>query len=80
MRSKDILEHLQFTEPEDALDNQFMMIDLDNISKELLYLILDTLEHYELFRLCFIICNRYDLKEKVGRFLASIGNKYSNIK
>jgi len=57
-----------------------MLIDLDDISKELLYLILDTLEHYELFRLCLIICNRYQLKDKVARYLISIGNKYSNLK
>jgi hypothetical protein len=57
-----------------------MMIDLDNISVELLYLILDTLEHYELFRLCLIICNRYALKERIGHYLQSIGNKYSNLK
>lgn len=43
-------------------------------------LILDTLEHYELFRLCLIICNRYGLRERVARYLVSIGNKYSNLK
>lgn len=56
------------------------MIDLDDISQEVLYLILDTLEHYELFRLCLIICNRYSLKDKIARYLVSIGNKYSNLK
>jgi len=57
-----------------------MFIDLDDISQELLFLILDTLEHYELFRLSLIICNRYNLKEKIARYLISIGNKYSNLK
>ena len=57
-----------------------MMIDLDQISKELLNLILDTLERYELFRLCLIICNRYKLKQAFPRFLITIGNKYSNLK
>ncbi len=57
-----------------------MLIDLDNISQELLHLILDTLENYELFKLCLIICNRYNLKSEIPRFLISIGNKYSNIK
>jgi hypothetical protein len=62
------------------LESEFLMIDMDNISMELLYLILDTLEHYELYRLCLIICNRYGLKDKIARFLTTIGNKYSNIK
>lgn len=57
-----------------------MMIDLDDITQEVLYLILDTLEHYQLFMLCLLICNRYSLKERVGRYLVSIGNKYSNLK
>lgn len=57
-----------------------MLIDLDNISEEIVYLILDTLENYELFRLCFIICNRYNLKERIWRYIVSIGNKYSNLK
>ncbi|CDW90518.1 lupus brain antigen [Stylonychia lemnae] len=81
MRSKDTLGHLQIQQdPNDGFDNQFMYIDLDDISQELLHLILDTLEHYELFRLCLIICNRYQLKDKVARYLISIGNKYSNLK
>eukprot|EP00347_Sterkiella_histriomuscorum_P003774 403362997 len=82
MRSKDTLGHLdlKFDSNDTGFDNQFMLIDLDDISEELLYLILDTLEHYELFRLCLIICNRYQLKSKIARYLISIGNKYSNLK
>lgn len=57
-----------------------MLIDIDNISNEVLDLILNTLEHYELFRLCLIICNRYALKERIGSYIASICHKYSNLK
>ena len=81
MRSKDYLGHLEVTHSDSAaFDSQYMMIDLDDVSIDLLYLILDTLEHYELFRLCLIICNRYDLRDRVSRYLVSIGNKYSNLK
>ena len=38
-----------------------MMIELDEIPAESLGLILDTLEHYELYRLCLVLCGRYKL-------------------
>ena len=40
-------------------DMEFMMVDLDNISQELLAVILETLEKFELYRLSLILCNRY---------------------
>ena len=40
---------------------EFMMIELEDLDPQLLYLILDTLEHYELYRLCLVLCNRYNL-------------------
>lgn len=40
-------------------DMDFMMIELDEIPTELMGLILDTLEHYELYRLCLVLCGRY---------------------
>ena len=56
-----------------------MLIDLDNLSTEFLNLVLDTLEYYELFRLCLIVGNRYKLTDKNGRYVAAICQKYSNL-
>lgn len=53
-------------------DMDFMMIELDELPSELLGLILDTLEHYELYRLCLIICGRYSLEERLGRYVAAV--------
>ena len=58
---------------------EFMMIELDDLEPQFLNLILDTLEHYELYRLCLVICNRYHLQDKHGRYIAAICHKYSNL-
>lgn len=54
-------------------------IDLDSIDQEFLNILLDCLESFELYKLCLIVCNRYALTERVGRYLVSIANKYSNL-
>ena len=60
-------------------DMDFMMIELDDLPQESLGLILDTLEHYELYRLCLILCGRYKLNERVGRYVSAVSQKYSNL-
>ena len=60
-------------------DLEYMLIDLDNLSSDFLNLVLDTLEYYELFRLCLIVGNRYKLTDKNGRYVAAICQKYSNL-
>jgi hypothetical protein len=42
-------------------------------------LILDVLEYFELFRLCLMLCNRYHMSERLGRYLVSVCSKYSNL-
>lgn len=42
-------------------------------------LILDVLEYYELFRLCLMVCNRYHMNERLGRYIISVCSKYSNL-
>ena len=56
-----------------------MMIDLDEISTDFIYLILDLLEHYKLYKLCIFVCNRYGLSQKLGRYLVNIATRYSNL-
>ena len=58
---------------------EFMMIELEDLDPQFLCLILDTLEHYELYRLCLVLCNRYNLKDRHGRYIAAICHKYSNL-
>ena len=56
-----------------------MMIELDDLPTESLGLILDTLEHYELYRLCLVLCGRYKLNDRVGRYVSAVSQKYSNL-
>lgn len=60
-------------------DMNFMMIELDELTKPCLNLILETLEEFELYRLCLILCNRFKLKENIGFYVSSIASKYSNL-
>ncbi|OMJ66529.1 hypothetical protein SteCoe_36591 [Stentor coeruleus] len=55
------------------------LVDLDDLSSNMLGLILDTLEEYGMYRLCLIVCNRYNLIERAGRFIVSLAFKYSNL-
>ena len=56
-----------------------MMIELDELSTELVGLILDVLENYELYRLCLVLCGRYQLFDRLGRYISAVGQKYSNL-
>ncbi|CAG9320670.1 unnamed protein product [Blepharisma stoltei] len=54
------------------------LIDLDEISPELLGIILDALEEFGMYKLCLFVCNRYQLEERLGRYVVSVAFKYSN--
>jgi hypothetical protein len=56
-----------------------MLIDLEDLNPDFLSLVLETLEHYEMYRLCILICQRYQLTESIGRFVLAICQKYSNL-
>ena len=46
-----------------------MFIDLDEISDEILRVVVDILEHYEMFRLCLLIYNRFKMGDRIGIFV-----------
>lgn len=55
------------------------LIKLDDVSVEFIYVIMDILDYHELFRLSIMLCNRYKLTDRIGRYLLQITLKYSNI-
>ncbi len=75
LRSSDELLSNKDFQVEDCLE-----IQLDDIGIDLVKLILDVLEHFDMFRLCMIVCNRYGLYENIGRYLSTICYRYSNLK
>jgi len=77
LRSKEVL----LTEVADTLENKPIthnLVDLDHISLDFVYFALDFLEQSKLFKLCIFVCNRYNLANKLGRYLVDIALKYSN--
>lgn len=68
LRSKD---GLMLLKTEDLAADS-LELELDNIDAELVKLILDVLENFDMFRLCLIVCSRYNMKEYISRYLTSI--------
>ncbi len=54
-------------------------IDLIKISFDFLETILNILEHYDLIKLCLIICNKFKLTSKLGRYAVSSCLKYQSL-
>ena len=61
------------------MNNEYDDFDLEHMNEEFLNILLDSLESFELYKLCLIVCNRYKLTDRVGRYLVSIAQKYSNL-
>lgn len=78
LRSKSVQLHTVRNPKENSMAE--FIVDLDNIDVPFVNLILDILESFGLYKLCIVICNRYQINEKIGRYLVSIGHRYSNIK
>lgn len=81
LRSKTILlSNLDAKVKQDKADlEEDFIIDLDDVSSDFVSLILDALEYYELFRLSLMICNRYHMSDRLGRYIISVCSKYSNL-
>jgi hypothetical protein len=55
------------------------LIKLDDVDIKFIYTILDILDYYELFKLSLMLCNRYNLTERVGNYILQLSLKYSNL-
>lgn len=55
------------------------LVDMDEIDVSLVSLILDILEYFELYKLCLVVCNRYHLSDRLGRYVTALAHKYSNL-
>lgn len=55
------------------------LIKLDDVSIDFIKVIMDILDYHELFRLSVMLCNRYKLTDRIGRYLLQITLKYSNV-
>lgn len=60
---------LQSSEMDIMMD---FVADLDNIDSDFVYLILDSLETFKVYKLCIFVCNRYNLSQRLGRYVLSL--------
>jgi len=77
-RSKEALLHAKNEKKSKGASD--FIFDMDEIDLSFVNLVLDTLENFELEKLCIVICNRYQINERLGRYVVSVANRYSNIK
>ena len=52
---------------------------MDDVDQEFVNLILDTLEVYEFYHMSLMMCKRYNLSGRQGRYLVLMCSKYSNL-
>ena len=52
---------------------------MDDVDQEFVNLILDTLEVYEFYHMTLMMCKRYHLSGRQGRYLVLMCSKYSNL-
>ena len=76
LRSKSNLLSLK----KDEFSVDAFELEIDNIDVELVKILLDVLESFDMFRLWMIVCNRYNVKDQLSRYLTSVCFKYSNLK
>ena len=81
LRSKAALLHKKQENVQSQVnENAGFLVDMDEIDIPFVNLLLDVLENLSLFKLCIIICNRYQITDRISRYIVSIGHQYSNIK
>ena len=80
LRSKSVLVHKIQQDQMIAKSTAEFIVDMDEIDVDFVNLLLDILENLGLFKLCIIICNRYQINDRIGRYIISIAHRYSNIK
>lgn len=67
-RRKDY-KNVKDSEHDQTLD---FITELDNIDIDFVYLILDILETFKVYKLCIFVCNRYKLSQRLGRYVLSL--------
>ena len=63
----------------DTIDETDFIIQMDDVNQEFVNLILDTLEVYEFYHMSLMMCKRYRLSGRQGKYLVLMCSKYSNL-
>ncbi len=54
-------------------------INLKDVPLEFVQTVLGILEHFDLMKMCLLLCNSFKLNDLIGRYLVSSSLKYSNL-
>lgn len=79
LKSKGIMYEKAKESTVDSIDETDFIIQMDNVDQEFVDLILDTLEFYEFYHMSLLMCKRYRLSGRMGRYLVLMCSKYSNV-
>lgn len=63
----------------ETIDETDFIIQMDDVDQDFVNLILDTLEVYEFYHMSLMMCKRYRLSGRQGRYLVLMCSKYSNL-
>jgi len=63
----------------DSIDETDFIIQMDDVDQEFVNLILDTLEVYEFYHMSLMLCKRYRLSSRQGKYLVLMCSKYTNL-
>ena len=79
LRRSGILHEVSRDEGNETIDETDFIIQMDEVDQDFVNLILDTLEVYEFYHMSLMMCKRYRLSGRQGRYLVLICSKYSNL-
>ena len=77
LKKQGILQEKNVTN--DSIDETDFIIQMDDVDQDFVTLILDTLEIYEFYHMSLMMCKRYNLSGRQGRYLVLMCSKYSNL-
>ena len=78
LKKKGVLQESEKAD-RDQIDETDFIIQMDDVDYEFVELILDTLEVYEFYHMSLMMCKRYGLSGRQGRYLVLMCTKYSNL-
>ena len=69
LKTQGLLREFKTKDNQKGTEIDEFIISLDQVDKEFIYTILDILDYYELFKLSMMLCNRYKLSDRIGKYI-----------
>ena len=79
LKRQGILLEVNKDSKNETIDETDFIIQMDDVDQDFVNLILDTLEVFEFYHMSLMMCKRYRLSGRQGRYLVLMCSKYSNL-